>query len=338
MRTSLVTVASLGGTITMTAPAGPHGVLPSLAADDLLASLPGLPPAIEVRSETVCTKPGASLEFADLADALHWARRTAGDGAAGVVLVQGTDTLEETAYLLDLHWDRPEPLVMTGAMRSPQQPSADGPANLIAALLTAAAPQSRGLGVLTVLNDEVHAAARVRKGDSTALGAFSSAPFGPLARIHEGGVVYASRPLRPEPLPGPMPAHAPKVALLEASLGDGGELVDLASDAGFAGIVLSAFGAGHVSAAMATAVAKAAERVPVVLASRAGAGSILKDTYGFAGSERDLLGHGAVPAGWLHPRKARILLACLLAAGEPIETIRTEFAHRNGLSSVPVRS
>ncbi|HYZ56587.1 MAG TPA: asparaginase [Streptosporangiaceae bacterium] len=331
MRTSpVVTVGSLGGTITMTAATGPHGVMPSLAADDLLASLPGLPPAIEVRTETLRTVPGASLEFADLADALLWAHRAVDGGTAGVVLAQGTDTLEETSYLLDLYWDRAEPLVMTGAMRPPQQPSADGPANLLGALVTAAAPESRGLGVLAVLNDEVHAASRVRKCDTTALGAFSSAPFGPLARIHEGQVVYANRPLRPQPLPGPVPARTPKVALLEASLGDGGELVALASEAGFDGIVLSAFGAGHTSAAMATMVAKAAERIPVVLASRAGAGSVLKGTYGFAGSERDLLDHGAVPAGWLDPRKARILLGCLLAAGEPVDRIRAEFARRGG--------
>jgi L-asparaginase len=81
---------------------------------------------------------------------------------------------------------------------------------------------------------------------------------------------------------------------------------------------------------MATMVAKAAERVPVVLASRTGAGSVLEGTYGFAGSERDLLDHGAVPAGWLDPRKARVLLGCLLTAGVPIDGIRAEFARRGG--------
>lgn len=329
MRTSLVvTVASLGGTITMTAAAGTRGVTPSLAADDLLASLPGLPPTIDVRAETLCTRPGASLEFADLAATLHWARRAVDSGAAGLVLVQGTDTLEETSYLLDLYWERAEPLVVTGAMRPPQHPSADGPANLLGAILTAAAPESRGLGVLAVLNDEVHAASRVRKRDTTALGAFSSAPFGPLARIHEGRVVYGNQPLRPQPLPGSMPVRTPKVALLEVSLGDSGELVALACEAGFDGIVLAAFGAGHVPATMATTVAEAAERIPVVLASRAGAGSVLIGTYGFPGSERDLLDRGAVSAGWLHPRKARILLGCLLAAGEPMERVRTEFANQ----------
>ena len=127
-----------------------------------------------------------------------------------------------------------------------------------------------------------------------------------------------------------MPARAPKVALLEASLGDGGEMIALAMEAGFDGIVLSAFGVGHTSAAMAGMAAKAAERMPVVLASRAGAGPVLESTYGFAGSERDLLAHGAIPAGWLDPRKARILLSCLLAGGEQTDQISAEFTRRGG--------
>lgn len=331
MKSSLVlTVGSLGGTITMAGAAGPREVVPALKADDLLASLPGLPPGVEVRAETLCTKPGASLEFADLADALRWGRLMVAEGAAGVVLAQGTDTLEETSYLLDLYWDRPEPLVMTGAMRPPQQPGADGPGNVADALVATAAPLSRDLGVLVVMNNEVHAASRVRKCDTTLTSAFTSGPFGPLARVHEGRAAYASRPPRRRPLPYPMPARPPKVALLEASLGDGGELIALAMESGFDGIVLSAFGVGHISAAMAGMAAKAAERMPVVLASRAGAGPVLEATYGFAGSERDLLAHGAIPAGWLDPRKARILLSCLLAAGEPADQISAEFTRRGG--------
>lgn len=330
MRTSLVAVASLGGTITMTAKAGSDGVVPSLSAGELLASLPGLPPSIDVRTATLCTKPGASLEFADIADALAWSRAAVDEGAAGVVLIQGTDTVEETSYLLDLHWERAEPLVVTGAMRPPQHPGADGPANLVGALLAAAAPESRDQGVLVVLNDEVHAASRVRKRDATSLGAFGSAPFGPLARIHEGSVVYGNRLLRARPLPGPLPVNPPKVALVEACLGDAGELLGLAGEADFDGIVLSAFGAGHVSGSMAAMVSKVVARMPVVFASRTGAASVLADTYGFVGSERDLLERQAVSAGWVDARKARILLGCLLAAGEPVDAIRTEFARRNG--------
>jgi L-asparaginase len=333
MTNPLVAIASLGGTITMTATDSPQGVTPSLTAADLLASVPALSSAADVRAETLFTKPGASLDFADLLQALDWSRQAVAEGAAGVVLVQGTDTLEETSYLLDLHWDRPEPLVVTGAMRPPQQPSADGPANLLAAVLTAAAPESRSLGVLTVLNDDVHAAARVRKSHTTALGAFSSAPFGPLAKIHEQSVTYANLPARYPPLPRPHDHASPTVALLETFLGDDGQLLGLVNDASFDGVVISAFGAGHVSAAMATMMSKAAERIPVVLASRAGAGAVLTDTYGFAGSEQDLLRRGAISAGWLDARKARILLWSLLAAGEPIDGIREGFAARNGCIS-----
>jgi L-asparaginase len=337
MTKPLVAVASLGGTITMTATDSRQGVTPSLTAADLLASVPALSPVAEMRAETLFTKPGPSLDFANLLEALDWSHQAVAEGAAGVVLVQGTDTLEETCYLLDLHWSRPEPLVVTGAMRPPQYPGADGPSNILAAVLTAAAPESRNLGVLTVLNDEVHAASRVRKSDTTALGAFVSAPFGPLARIHERSVIYANLPARQSPLPRPSDHRSPRVALLETFLGDDGELLGLVNDAGFDGVVISAFGAGHLSAAMAATVSKAAERAPVVLASRAGVGAVLNDTYGFTGSEQDLLRRGAISAGWLDARKARILLWSLLATGEPIDRIRAEFTARNGCSSRAIR-
>jgi L-asparaginase len=325
-----VAVASLGGTITMTAGDGSRGVTPSLSASDLLRTVPALADVADLRAQTLVTAPGASLDFPDVLTGLLWAREAVREGAVGAVLVQGTDTLEETSYLLDLHWDRPEPLVVAGAMRSPQQPGADGPANLLAAVRTAAAPQSRELGVLVVINDEVHAAARVRKADTTALSAFSSVPFGPLARVHEGRVTYANRPARWPALPYPTSDLAPRVALLETCLGDDGELLRLVSDARYDGVVISAFGVGHVSAAMAAAVSKAVERAPVVLASRTGAGTVLSETYGFVGSEQDLLGRGVISACWLDARKARMLLWALLAAEEPLERIREVFVTRCG--------
>jgi L-asparaginase len=303
----------------------------------LLGAVPILAEIADFRAQTLVTAPSASLNFTDVLQALSWARDAVMEDAVGVVLVQGTDTLEETSYLLDLHWDRPEPLVLTGAMRSPQQPGADGPANLLAAVLTATAPSSRGLGVLVVMNDEVHAAARVRKSDATALGAFSSAPFGPLGRIHERCANYANRPAHWPALPLPVGGHSPRVALVETCLGDDGDLLRLVIDADYDGVVISAFGAGHVSARMAERVSKAAERSPVVLASRTGAGAVLSHTYGFVGSEQDLLDRGAISTGWLDARKARILLWSLLAAGEPLQLIREAFAARGGHPSGPKR-
>jgi len=309
-----VAVASLGGTITML-PSTAGGVAPTLSADQLLATTPQLADVARLEATTLVTLPGASLQPADVLGAVSWARSAVASGADGVVLVQGTDTMEETAYLADLAWDLDAPLVVSGAMRSPQAPGADGPANLVAAVRTAGSAAARGLGALVVMNDEVHAAARVRKAASSTVQAFGSPSFGPLGRVAEGQVVVPDRPGRWPALQAARPGVDPRVALLETHLGDAGDLLDLVVDAGYDGVVVAAFGVGHVSTGMADSIAAAATRLPVVLASRTGAGTTFRGTYGFLGSESDLLARGAVPGGWLDPRKARVLLWFLLAAG-----------------------
>lgn len=329
-----VAVASLGGTITMTRAATGRGVSPSMDAAELLDAVPALAEVANLEARTLSTLPSASLSVADILHALAWARDVVTD-ANGVVLVQGTDTLEETAYLLGLYWDHSQPLVVTGAMRAAQQPGADGPANLLAAVTVAGSPESRDLGTLVVLNDEIHAASRVRKVDSTAMQAFASPPFGPIGRVYERRLTYTSRPHPWPALPAPAAGPSPRVAMIETHLGDEGELLRLVVGAGYDGIVISAFGAGHVSASMAEAVTQAVEQLPVVLSSRTGAGPVLQSTYGFAGSERDLIERGVIRAGWLDARKARLLLYSLLAADVSTETLRATFAARSDAPGGP---
>lgn len=323
-----VAVGSLGGTITMTADASDTGVRPTLGSAELVATVPGLDAVAELSARTLATLPSASLRVDHVLAALDWAHDTVDRGAAGVVLVQGTDTLEESAYLLDLHWRSARPLVVTGAMRTPHAAGADGPANLLGAVLAAADPASAELGVLVVMNDEVHAAERVRKMHTTALDAFRSPRFGPLGRLQEGRIGYGNRPARRAPLSQPPAPPWPSVALLETYLGDTGELLRFAVEGGCRGVVLAGFGVGHVPEPVAREVGAVAERVPVVYASRAGAGTVLSDTYGFPGSESDLLDRGAIPAGWLDARKARVLLASLLAGGAGRAEICAQFAVR----------
>jgi L-asparaginase len=324
-----VAIASLGGTITMT-PAPDGIVLPTLSAVDLIDAVPGIGAVARLATTTLATLPSASLSFADVLGTLDWARAAVLDGAAGAVLVQGTDTIEETAYLLDLHWDRPEPLVVTGAMRAPGAPGADGPANILAAVRTAVSPSSRSRGCLVVLNDEIHAAGQVRKSDATGLDAFDSPSFGPAGRLREGEVVYGGRSARWPHLPRPDidSATEPRVALIETCLADDGGLLRAAMTAGYDGVVVGGFGAGHVSRSFADVLGEVTRKAPVVLASRTGRGATLRRTYGFAGSESDLLHRGAIGAGWLDPRKARILLWSLLAARADRETVALEFARR----------
>ena len=328
-----VAVASLGGTITMTAGGSGAGVTPTLGAENLLAAVPGLDRAARIEAATLASLPSASLSFCDVLAGLSWADSAIDGGAAGAVLIQGTDTMEETAYLLDLHWGRPEPLVVTGAMRSPGTPGAEGPANVLASVLTAASPASRALGTVVVMNDEIHAASRVRKSDSTGLNAFTSPNFGPLGYVRENSVIYGSYPARWPHLAAPDTSAEPRVALIEACLGDDGGLLRPALADGYDGVVLATFGAGHVSRRLAEALSEVIETVPIVFATRTGSGTTLSRTYSFVGSESDLISRGAIAAGWLHPRKARILLWSLLAGGASRQDIAREFAWRGGAAN-----
>jgi L-asparaginase len=296
------------------------GVVPTVGAEDLLSAVPGLADLADLSAETLFKKPGASLTIQDVLAVLAWAESCIAGGADGVVVVQGTDTLEEVAYLLDLLWTHEHPLVLTGAMRAPHQSSADGGANLTAAVRVAASPSCRGLGVTAVIDDEIHAARRVAKRDTSALSAFSSGVFGSLGRLHEGRISLANRVLR-SPALSPPARIDPLVVLVESTLGDRGAVAELVlGSPAVEGVVLAGFGAGHVSAPVAEAVARSA--VPVVLASRTGSGPVFEGTYGFPGSEVDLISKGAIPSGWLQARKARLLLMLLLGNDLPDTHIR----------------
>ncbi|MGW6445297.1 asparaginase [Lentzea sp. NPDC055074] len=308
---SQVAVASLGGTITMT---GSGAVSPTLGAQDLVAGL-------EVGEiATLATIPGASLTFATLLEAFDWADKRVSEGARGVVVIQGTDTLEETAYFFDCLWPHEEPVVVTGAMRHPGLPGADGPANLAAAVAVAASENSRGRGSLLVLNDEIHAARWVRKAHSSRMNAFESFP-GPFGMVVEGSPQYFHPAHKLFSLPRPL--DAPAVPLIEATVDDDGSILDWLN---VKGVVVAATGAGHVSAGMAEAISRA--QVPVVVASRTGAGPTFRSTYGFVGSESDLIQRGAIMAGWLCPRKSRVLLRLAIGAMQPVGDV---FAARGGV-------
>ncbi|MFS8102347.1 asparaginase [Lentzea alba] len=308
---SRVAVASLGGTITMT---GSGGVAPTLGAQDLVGGLD----VGEI--VTLATIPGASLTFETLLEAFDWADRQVREGARGVVIIQGTDTLEETAYFFDCLWPHEEPVVVTGAMRHPGLPGADGPANLAAAVSVAGAQNSRGRGALLVINDSVHAARWVRKAHSSLPNAFESFP-GPLGLCVEGAPQYFHPAHQLPALPRPL--DVPTVPLIEATLDDDGSILDWLN---VRGAVVAATGVGHVSVGMAEAISRA--QFPVVVATRTGAGTTFRNTYGFVGSESDLIKRGAVMAGWLCARKARVLLRLAIGAMQPIEDV---FAVRGGV-------
>lgn len=308
-----VAVLGLGGTIAMK-PAG-QGAVPGLTADDLVAQLPGATIRHVGHVENFRQLPGAHLALQDLADLAARIDRLERDGVAdGFVVVQGTDTIEETVFALELLHRGDAPVVVTGAMRHAGLVSPDGAANIANSVVLAAAPAARGRGAMVCFNDEIHAAWAVQKTAATNPAAFSSPGFGPLGHVveDEPRLLLETRrwpwPLTQEETPAP-------VALLAAALGEGPELVDAVAGGHWRGLVVQALGAGHLPESWVEPLAKLASRMPVVLATRVGRGPVLQRTYAFAGSESDLLARGLLPAGFLCASKARIALAFALGAG-----------------------
>ncbi|HEY0452507.1 asparaginase [Actinophytocola sp.] len=324
MTSRRVAVIGMGGTIAM-APSASGGIVPSLDADDLVASMPWLANLdAKLTTTTLRSLPSPSLGFADLLALSDLVRAELAGGADGVVITHGTDTIEETAFFLDLTVPDDAPVVVTGAMRHPEAAGADGPANLYAAIGVALAPAARGLGTLVVMSDEVHGARFVRKSHTSSTGAFVSPGFGPLGLVVEGDPRIRGAARVGLTLPADPRVTERRVGLVTVALGDDGTLLRRAGGA-FDGLVIAGLGAGHVPAGMVALVAEHAARIPVVLSTRTGAGSVLRQTYGYPGSERDLLERGLIHSGFLDPAKARVLLQLLVATGAGKQRITEAF-------------
>jgi L-asparaginase len=309
-----VALFTLGGTISM---AGNH----RLTGDDLTAAVPGLAEvghAVEIQD--VEKVPSANLTASKMLDVVDAASKAVADGATGVVVTQGTDNLEETAFLVDQMWPHPQPFVLTGAMRNPTLAGPDGPANLLAAVRVACSPAARDLGALVVFKEEIHAARWVRKTHSTSTATFVSPNTGPIGHVVEDRVRVLTRPLRLDGVHGraePAELDATRVALYTVTMDDDGLLLQGLADT-HQGLVVAGFGVGHVPSALAPVLGELAAVMPVVLTSRTGGGSVLRNTYTSVGSESDLLQRGLIDGGFLDPYKARVLLRLLLATDDDI--------------------
>lgn len=318
-------ILALGGTIA-TRPDASGAMQMGLGADDLVAAVPLLTTVAEIEAETVSRVGSHSLSF----DQIHaLATRIRGLKADGIVVTQGTDTLEETSFLLDLLLDLDRPVIVTAAMRNPSLTSPDGPGNLLAAVRVAADPwvraHARALGVVAVMLDEVYAASDVLKIHPTRINAFASTYTGPLAALVEDRVVPMSLPVRDaitsarQHLGPAKDGKAAPVAVLWMSLDESGQLIDALASApdrlGYRGAVIGAMGGGHTPERATDGLLKLAAALPTVVSPRAGGGPLLRQTYGGPSSEIELRKGGLIWGGRLHPLKARVLLETCLRAG-----------------------
>lgn len=316
METPRVHVISLGGTIAMTS-ADDGRISPGLSGEDLIGALPSeFTAETLITCETFSTRPGAHLEIDDGIELARRIEKVAYEGDIGFVVTQGTDTLEEMAFLVDVLHGGAAPVVFTGAMRAPSALGSDAVLNLANAICLARDARARDLGVLVALNDQVHAARFVRKMHTSNPGAFQSPTVGPVGWFTEGRVRLPFAPRRGAGLPvDRVSGSAASVALYQLTLGDDGQVLRALRDLDLDGVVLEAFGVGHVSDRILSDVVALSATLPVVLASRVGIGEVHTSTYDFPGAEIGLLELGLIWGGALDGPKARLLLALGRRAG-----------------------
>ncbi len=324
MKRPRILVLSLGGTITMV-PSEGGGIAPKLGAAELVAAVPALAEVAEIEARSPFRLPSPSLGADQVVAVAQEIMAGFALGFDGAVVVQGTDTIEESAFLLDVLVPGDRPVVVTGAMRGADAPGADGPANLLSACILAASAEARGLGTLAVLNYDIHAARFVQKSHTALPSAFLSPLVGPLGAMIERRPRIYARVARAPTLDAALGPPRP-VALLKWAMGDDGRLLQAVPDLGYAGLVVEGMGAGHVPAPVAPLLGAVAARIPVVLASRAMTGPVFTHTYGYDGGEIDLIARGLIPAGHLSGLKARLLLGLALRGGGGAAAVEAAFA------------
>lgn len=311
-----IAVVFTGGTISMRHDPVAGGNVPTLSGAEILARTPGVEAIADVVAIDRGLTPASHFTFPqlfDLWDAVLGALEAAGSEAVdGAVVVQGTDTIEETAFFLDLLHDGDKPIVVTGSMRAASDPDYEGPANLRDAIRVAAAPAMAGAGVVVTLAGTIEPADDVTKTHTGALDAFRSLNAGRLGRVGTDRVVVG-RPRGPRRHVVASSA-AERVHLVTAAVAMDGTPIDALLAAGADGFVVEATGAGNTSAGLLAAGKRAmAAGLPVVLTTRCPAGAA-SGAYAFPGGGATWLRAGALPAGHLGGPKARVALALGIGA------------------------
>ena len=308
-----VVLITTGGTIAMRHDPVRGGDVPAVSGPELIDAVPPLAglAAIEVVEFANIPSPHMTPQhMRALGDEVE--KKLLDPAVAGVVVTHGTDTLEETAYFLDLYVRSEKPVCFTAAMRGAGAVSPDGPGNILRAVRCAASPIARGKGTLVVMNEEIHAARDVAKTHSANPKTFASPFWGPLGYVDEDTVLFRREPVSRQTIHPETPEY--DVHLVRLAAGSDDFLLHCLIDRGVQGIVIEGFGRGNVPPATLPGIQRAVTaNIPIVLATRCAGGRVL-DVYAYEGGVRGLVGMGVIPGGEISGHKARIKL--MLALGE----------------------
>ena len=315
-----------GGTIAMKVSSKLQGAVPSVTPDEMVSAIAEYTPYENLvpfefsKLPSPLITPEKMFELKQNVD-----RFLADDAFAGVVIVHGTDTLEETAFYLDVVTQSEKPIVLTGSMKNASELGYDGLTNLVSSIKVVLEPASRGKGVLVVMNYAINTAWEVTKTHTLNLDTFQSVEFGPLGIIDDDDVIYVRHLIERKPL-NLTNGYMDGVHLVKVYAGMPPTVIDALVQSDAKGLVIEALGRGNVPAPLMDSIRQAREHgVEVVIVSRCLGGRVL-DTYGYIGGGKDLVRAGCILGGSLSGQKARLLLMVALENGLTHDQIKALFA------------
>ncbi|MBW4828542.1 MAG: asparaginase [Clostridiaceae bacterium] len=319
-----VAVIFTGGTISMKIDPRIHAAIPALSSEEIMAMVTNIEKFADIEIINFSNLPSPHITPKIMMELAKLVKKTvARDDITGVVVTHGTDSLEETAYILDLTIKSEKPIVVVGAMRNSSELGYDGSSNLAAAICTAISDKSKNKGVLVVMNNEVNAASEVTKTNTLALDTFKSPEFGPLGIVDNDEVIFYRNIVSRDFID--TETIESKVALLKIGTGMNSDLINFCIESEYKGIVIEALGRGNLPPEMIEGVKKSiGKNIPIVLVSRCPTGRVL-DTYGYEGGGKHLRKLGVIFGGNIPGQKARIKLMLALSTTKNIDDIRNLF-------------
>lgn len=324
MKKKKVAIIFTGGTISMTVDEKIGAAIPTLSGEQIMSMVTNMDKVANIEVFNFAEIPGPHMTPEKLIELKDYVNNLLNrEDICGVVITHGTDSLEETAYFLDLTISSQKPVIVTGAMRSSSELGYDGPSNLSASVCTAVSDKAIGKGVLIVLNNEVLLACEATKTDTLALNTFKPLSKGPLGLIDCNELVIFKN--TEERTIIDTDKIETKVALFKSGIGMDDEFIQFAADSGYKGIVIEAMGRGNLPPKMYEGVKYARQKdIPVVIVSRCHSGRVF-DSYGYLGSGRDLRNLGCIFGGELPGQKARIKLMLALGKTNNLDEIKDFF-------------
>ena len=315
-----ILIVFVGGTFSMKIDKETGGAVPFFHGDQLLEMIPEARELAEISLFDFGMYPGPHMTPELMLELSKNIKERLDETVDGVIVTHGTDTLEETAYLLDLTIKTEKPIVVIGAMKTSSEPDWDGPKNLLDAIHIINSDNSKGMGVLVCLNGEINAASEVTKTHTEDVETFHSLDFGALGFVDRGRVIFNRMPRKLETIQ--TEKLNSNVDLIKVHAGMGDKFFRFSADSGVEGIVIEAMGVGNVPPTTFEGIKYAVEKgIPVVLTSRCPAGETL-DVYSYPGAGKWLKQLGVIFTDYLNGQKARIKLMLCLGLTKDLTRLR----------------